>query len=145
VGHHFVTFRTGLFRDEQPDDELDQRRSGGDCARWLHAKLLAVVGVQPRVDPLEEDWGWTFGVRVRGVRFWIDVWCSLRRHKAWIIGIEPRPGPLGTFRKQRTKSAKAGLCAAIDAALASTPEITDRQWLDKHPEARGLGQETGIG
>jgi hypothetical protein len=41
---------------------------------------------------------------------------------------------VGTFRKQRTKSAKAGLCAAIDVALASTPEITARQWLDKHPE-----------
>jgi hypothetical protein len=131
---NFVVFSTGMFRDEQADDELDRSSLGEDCAKWLQPKLLAVEGVAAGVDPLEEDWGWTFGVRVHGVWFWINVWCSLQQRKAWIIGIEPRPGLLGAFRKQRTKSAKAGLCAAIDTALASTTEITGRQWLDKHPE-----------
>jgi len=134
TGRHFVAFRTGLFRDELADDELDRRSLGGDCAKWLDSKVLTAEGVAPGVDPLEEDWGWTFGVRVHGVWFWINVWCSLQQRKGWIIGIEPRPGLLGAFRRQRTESAKAGLCAAIDMALASTPEITGRQWLDKHPE-----------
>jgi hypothetical protein len=66
---NFVTFCTELFRGEQADEELDRSSLGEDCAKWLHSKLLAVEGVAPGVDPLEEDWGWTFGVRVHGVWF----------------------------------------------------------------------------
>jgi hypothetical protein len=132
---NFVTFRTGLFRDEQPDDELDRWFLGEDCANWLHSKLLAVEGVSPGVKPLEEDWGgWTFKVRVHGVSFWLNIWPGLQERKTWIIRIEPSPGQLGVFRRQRTRLAKAKLCDAIDSALASTPEITSWRWLDKHPE-----------
>jgi hypothetical protein len=132
---NFVSFRTGLFLDEQADDELNQWFLGEDCAKWLHSKLLAVEGMVPGVEPLEEDWGgWTFAVRAHGVWFWINIWPGLQERQTWTIGIEPRPGLFGAFTKTRTRLAKAKMCDAIDSALASSPEITGRQWLEKHPE-----------
>src|SRR5262245_39389168 len=99
---NFVGFSTGMFRDEQPDDELDRWFLGEDCAKWLHSKLLAVEGIASAVAPLEEDWGgWTFGVRVHGVWFWINIWPGLQNRQTWIAGIEPRPGLFGAFRKNR--------------------------------------------
>ena len=67
---NFVVFSTGMFRDEQPDDALDQWFLGEDCARWLHLKLIGVEGVKPGIAPLEEDWGgWTFGIRAMAFGF----------------------------------------------------------------------------
>jgi hypothetical protein len=74
VDRDFVVFTTDLFRVEQPDDEIDQWFLGEDCARWLEAKLLALDGISPGVSPLEEDWhGWTFGIRVHGIWFWLNI------------------------------------------------------------------------
>ncbi len=135
---NFVEFSTGMFRDEQPDEELDQWFLGEDCARWLHLKLLGVKGVKPGIAPLEEDWGgWTFGIRVHGVWFWINIWCGFEERGTWIVGIEPRPGLFGAFRTQRTARAKATLCDGIDTAITAAPEITGRQWLGKHPSDLG--------
>jgi hypothetical protein len=96
--------------------------------------LLAVEVVAPGIDPQEEEWGWTFGVRVHCVRFWINLRCSFQQRKTWIIGIEPSSSLWGAFRKQRTRSAEAALRNAVDSALASTQEITVRRRLDKHPQ-----------
>jgi hypothetical protein len=131
---NFVVFTTEVFRDEQPDEELDQWFLGEDCARWLHQKLLAVPGVAHGAAPLEEDWhGWSFGLRAHEVWFWINVWCSFNERKTWIVGIEPRPGLLGAFRKERTRQAKAMLSDAIDSVLASAHEVTSHHWHDKNP------------
>jgi hypothetical protein len=49
------------------------------------------------------------------------------------LGIGIEPGSFSLFMRKRTKEAKAKLCDAIDSTLASSPEITGRRWLDKHP------------
>jgi hypothetical protein len=134
IERNFSAFSTGMFRDKQPDDELDQWFLGEDCARWLHPKLIAVEGIEPGAAPLEGDWGgWTFAIRVHHIWFWIKIWCSFDERGTWIVGIEPRSDPFGAFRKQRTKLAKAELCSAIDSVFASAPEVTDWQCLEKHP------------
>jgi hypothetical protein len=131
---NFVVVSTGMFRDEQPDDELNQWFLGEDCANWPQQKLIAVVGIEPGAAPLQEDWGgWTFGIRVHRVWFGIRIWCSFDERGTWIVGIEPRPGLFGVFRKQRTNLAKAELCGAIDSVFASAPEVTVWQWLEMHP------------
>src|SRR5215208_4303479 len=108
---NLVAFSTGLFLDEQAGDEIDQWFLGEDCARWLHSKLLAVEGMAPGVEPLEEDWGgWTFGIRADGVWFWINIWPGLQERQTWIIGIEPKPGLFSVFMRKRTREAKAKLC-----------------------------------
>lgn len=128
---NFVVFTTGLFRDEQPDDEIDQWFLGEDCAQWLEAKLLTIDDISPGVSPLEEDWhGWTFGIRVHGIWFWINIW---NWEGDWVVGVQPKPGPLGIFKRARTSRAKDNLCDELDSILASTPEITTHQWLKLHP------------
>jgi len=131
---NYVMFRTGLFLDEQADDELGQWSLGEDCARWLHAKLLTVEGVVPWVEPMEEDWGWMFGVRSHGVSFWIRIWLGLREHQTWIIGIEPTLNLFRVFRRTRSRMAKAHLCDAIASALASSPGIGGCRWFDHYPD-----------
>jgi hypothetical protein len=127
----FVVFTSGLFRDEQPDEEIDQWFLGEDCAQWLEAKLLSLEGVSRVVAPLEEDWhGWTFGIRAHGIWFWINIWCWER---TWVVGVEAKPGLLGVFRRDRTKRATAKLCDELDSILASVPEIESRKWLEVHP------------
>jgi hypothetical protein len=130
---NFVVFKTELFRSDQPDDEIDQWFLGEDCAQWLHRNLLSVPGVTPGVLPLEVDWGgWTFGIRADEVWFWINIWGGLEERGSWIVGIEPRPGVFGMFRKQRVRLANSKVSDAIDLILASDSEVTNRQWHEKH-------------
>lgn len=131
VERDFVVFATNLFRDEQHDDEIDQWFLGEDCARWFEAKLLALDGISPGVSPLEEDWhGWTFGIRAHGIWFWLRIWHWI---SVWVVEVEAKPGPLGIFRRERTRRAKAMLCHELDSILASAPEIESREWLEAHP------------
>lgn len=132
VERNFLVLTTSMFRDEQPDDELDQWFLGEDCSRWLEAKLLELEDVSVGVSPVEEDWhGWTFGIRAHGIWFWVNVWSW--SPKTWVIGVQPKPGPLGFFRRERTKFAKQMLCEDLDSILAAAPEIDRHEWLKLHP------------
>jgi hypothetical protein len=134
VDHNFVTFRTGKFRSEQPDDELDRWFLGEDCAKWLHAKLLAVEGVSPGVAPLEEDWGgWTFRIRVLTDQFWINIWHGFETPDTWIVDIEPTFSPWRVFRKKSAGLARARLLDAVNSVLVSASEISRVQWSETHP------------
>jgi hypothetical protein len=134
MDHNFVIFDTGLFRDEQPDDELDRRSLGEDCANWLYARLIAIEGLSPGVAPLEEDWGgWTFQIRAHAHGFWIQIWHSFNKRETWILGIEPSSWII--FRKKQVGLAKARLRDAMNSVLASTPEISQMHWVEKQPDA----------
>jgi hypothetical protein len=134
VEHNFFTFRTGMFRSDQPDDELDRWFLGEDCAKWLYTQLLAVQGVSPSVAPLEEDWGgWTFRIRVLTDRFWINVWYGLETPDAWTVDIEPTFSPWRVFRKKAAGRARARLLDAVNSVLASASEVSHVQWHETHP------------
>jgi hypothetical protein len=130
----FVAFHSHLFRDQQPDEELDQWFLGEDLANWLHKTLTQHPEIESECAPLEEDWhGWTFGLRVRGISFWINIWNAGREN--WIVGLELRPGLLGLFRKARAATATVELRGIVTQMLA-TPDFRDVAWSDRWPSAR---------
>lgn len=128
---NFVSFKTGMFRDEQPDGEIDLWFLGEDCSKWLYSGLLAIDGMTPALPPLEEDWGWVLGIRADGVRFSIGIWGVMA--PVWIVGILPKDPLTTLFRKERIRSAKARLCDAIDSVLASLAQSQDRRWTEDFP------------
>jgi hypothetical protein len=127
----YVAFETDRFRNDQPDDEIDQWHLGGDLAKWLHEGLVRQEHVTSRCDPLEEDWGWTFGIRVIDTRFWINIY----NVRIWIVGLEAKLGLLAPFLKKRTAKAIALLKELVDALLA-TPEFGNVGWYDHWPDER---------
>ena len=54
---NYVLFKTQLFREPE-DHELDKHMPGGDCAGWLHNRLLADAALEHVQEPVMEDWGW---------------------------------------------------------------------------------------
>jgi len=99
----YVAFNTDLFRNDIPDDEIDQWFLGEDLAEWLHDGLTRQASVISTCAPIEEDGGWTFGVRASNTRFWINIW----NMRTWIVGLEPKPGLLGALRRERTGQDRA--------------------------------------
>jgi hypothetical protein len=127
----YVAFDTNVFRTEQTDAEIDNFLLGGDLAEWLHAELCRQNDVTSHWEPLEEDWGWTFGVRAAGAKFWINIWHA----DSWIIGLEMKPGLLGVFRRAKTAGALSALQNIVSRVLA-TPDSKNVKWYDHWPEER---------
>ena len=126
-----VAFETDRFRNDQPDDEIDQWFLGEDLAQWLHNGLTRQEDVTSTCGPLEEDWGWTFGVRVSGTRFWINIW----NNRTWIVGLEAKPGLLRVFHRERTGKATAHLQQLVGRMLAA-PDFRNVAWYDHWPDER---------
>src|SRR2546423_14807912 len=90
-----VAFETDRFRNDQPDDEIDQWFLGEDLAKWLHDGLVRQERVTSRFEPLEEDWGWTFGVRHRHALLdqhleHVDVDCRPeRKRRSLLLSMQP--------------------------------------------------------
>ena len=127
----YVAFDTELFRNEQPDNEIGQWFLGEDLAKWLYHELGTRDLVVGERTPLEEDWGWTLGVRILDTRFWINIW----NVKTWIVGLEARPGPLGIFRKARIATSVSALRDALDQLLV-TANFGNVSWYDHWPDER---------
>jgi hypothetical protein len=125
-----VAFETDRFRNDQPDDEIGQWFLGEDLAEWLHERLVGQERVTSTCEPVEEDWGWIFGVRVEGTRFWVAIWNA----HTWIVGLIARPGLLRAFRREQTATATATL-KKVNAMLA-TPEFRNVAWYDHWPDER---------
>jgi hypothetical protein len=130
TGPH-VAFDTDLFETEQADDDIDNGALGKDLAQWLHEGLTRRTHVTSHRDPLEEDWGWTFGVVVSGTKFWVNIWDA----PSWIVGLEVRPGLLGMFRKAQTARAVSALRTMVSDMLA-TPDFKNVAWYDHWPDER---------
>jgi len=126
-----VAFDTDLFRNEQPDEEIDQWFLGEDLAKWLHHELIRHDNITSTFEPIEEDWGWTFGVRVSDTRFRINIW----NLHTWIVGLEVKPGLLGVFHKARTAIAVTALQSMVDQMLA-TADFKNVEWYDHWPHER---------
>lgn len=127
----FVAFETDQFRSEQPDDEIGIWFLGEDLANWLHERLVIQPHITSTCEPIEEDWGWLFGVRVEGVRFLIPIW----NMRTWIVGLQAKPGLLGVFRRSQTATATTTLKRTLGAMLAS-PEFRNVAWYDHWPDDR---------
>ena len=128
----YVAFDTELFRKDQPDDEIDQWFLGEDLATWLHDRLIENENVTSGCTPVEEDWaGWTFGVRVSGVWFWVNIW----NVRTWIVGLEAKPGLFGMFRKARAATSVNALRRIIDQVLVAA-DFTHVAWYDHWPDER---------
>lgn len=127
----YVAFETDRFRNDQPDDEIDQWFLGEDVARWLHDGLVQCENVTSTCTPLEEDWGWTFGVRLARTRFWVNIW----NMHTWIVGLEVRSGLLCVFHTDQTTTAELSLRQKVSEMLKG-PEFKNVAWYDEWPSER---------
>jgi hypothetical protein len=128
----FVLFRTTLFLFEQPDEGIDRWRLGGDCAGWFYMRLLARKGIAPFLDPVMEDWGWTFAVLVDQVRVWVNFW-SFYLQNCWCVGLEAPKRLFGPRRPEILCRAQAAVCENLDELLKEDPRIEKHQWYSENP------------
>jgi hypothetical protein len=129
----FVLFTTDLFVFEQQEKDIDQWFVGGDCAGWFYARLLSVDGVRKDMEPLMEDWGWTFALSVNGLKVWVNIWAFHAIDNCWLLGVEARKG---MFRRERTEvldNARDIICDGIEQILKSDSRFLNRRWYAENP------------
>jgi hypothetical protein len=133
VAQSFVLFKTDLFMFHQPDETIDRWFVGGDCAGWFYARLLPIDRVQPRCEPVMEDWGWTFGVLVDDVRISVNVWAFYEIENCWLFGIDPKKR---LFRRESSETlleSKQVVCDALESILSAEPRIAKHEWFVEDP------------
>jgi len=128
----FVLFKTGLFLFDQPDGTIDCWRVGVDCASWFYARLIRTNGIDPRYEPLMEDWGWTFAVRVGTSTVWINLW-QFHEENCWLFGLETRKHLLRSRTREALSRAKEAVSGALDEIMSAEPRVSKHQWFAQNP------------
>jgi hypothetical protein len=136
--NNFVLFETELFLWDQRDEDLNHWFPGGDCAGWFYMRLLATEGICQFLEPVMEDWGWTFAVAVEDVRVCVNVWVYFEMENSWVFGIEPWKR---FFRRQSPAAlqrAKDVAAAAVDQIMEHDPRFLRRKWFEENPFDLGI-------
>jgi hypothetical protein len=132
VARNFVLFKTDMFVFYQRDEDIDKWFVGGDCAGWFYVRLLLVDGIQKDLEPVMEDWGWTFAVSVGGVKVWVNVWAFFGIENCWLFGLEAN----GWFRRHSSEkliAAREVIADALEAMMAADARIVKHAWFADNP------------
>jgi hypothetical protein len=129
----FVLFQTDLFVFHQRDEDIDRWCVGGDCAAWFYVRLLLTEHIKRDLEPLMEDWGWTFAVSVDGIKVWINVWAFFGMDNCWLFGLEPRRKWFRRLPPEKLIAAKEVVVNALDATMAADARIAKRAWYPENP------------
>jgi hypothetical protein len=132
VDRNFVLFKTDLFVCRQRDEDIDKWFVGGDCAGWYYVRLLLVDHIQKDLDPVMEDWGWTFALSVDGVIVRINVWTYLIDN-CWLFGLESKGGWFRRPSSEKMIAAKEVVANALDATMAADSRIVKHAWFADNP------------
>lgn len=124
----FVTtlFNTTVVRDYFINDCC----FGDDCAAWLIDRLKAQGELQVDAEPVQEDWGWCFGVRLEQRTFLIGVCLNVDNEpNGWRVFIDSQLGSLKRMLLGQTDQVEhAVVCAAVDRVLKNNPVISAVYW-----------------
>lgn len=138
VARNFVLFKTDLFVFHQEDEDIGAWFVGGDCAGWFYARLLLVDRIQPHLEPVMEDWGWTFAVLVDGVRVSIDVWAFFEVENCWLFGVEAKKRLFGRQSSETLLGAEEIVRSACETIMAGDLRIVKHAWFAENPFDLGV-------
>lgn len=127
-----VTFVTTLFNaTEVRDYFINDCCFGDDCAAWLIDRLKAQCDLQIDAEPIQEDWGWCFGVTVGQRNFLVGVGLYEDDDvpNRWLVFIDSQ---LGSVKRkllgQADQAEHMAVCEAVDRVLKGKSEINDIRW-----------------
>lgn len=127
-----VTFITTLFNaTEVCDYFINDCCFGDDCAAWLIAKLKAQATLQVDEEPVQEDWGWCFGVTVGQRNFLIGVGLCEEddAQNRWLVFIDSQLGLLKRKLLGQNDQREFWLvCAAMSQVLKGESLIHEIHW-----------------
>jgi hypothetical protein len=126
-------FKTDLFVFEQRDKDIDHWFVGADCAGWFYARLLPFDGIKHSLDPLMEDWGWTFSVAVNAVEVYADVWAFYGINNCWLFGIAPKKRLFRSQSPQVLAEAKQIVCNALESIICADQRFVKHEWFAENP------------
>lgn len=104
---------------------------GDDCAAWLIDKLKAKSDLQVDAEPIQEDWGWCFGVSVgqRSFLIGIGLYEDDDVPNRWLVFIDSQLGFIkGRLFGQTDQAEHLTVCEAMDRVLKCEPAILDIHW-----------------
>jgi hypothetical protein len=130
---NFVLFQTDLFVYRQKDEDIDRWFVGGDCAGWFYARLLGVDGVDRDFEPLMEDWGWMFSVKVDDVKVNVYVWSYYDIENCWLFGLQPKGGWLQRPPAEKLRAAQSIVADALERILVEDARFVKRAWFAENP------------
>ena len=127
-----VTFVTTLFNaTEVRDYFINDCCFGDDCAAWLIRKLRAQATLQVDAEPIQEDWGWCFGVTVGQRSFLIGVglYEDDDTPNRWLVFIDSQLGSLKRKLFGQTDHAEhVMVCEAVERVLKSESGFGQIRW-----------------
>ena len=126
-----VTFVTTLFNTTEVRDYfINDCCLGDDCAAWLIGKLKVQDDLQVDAEPVQEDWGWCFGVQIGQRMFLIGVGLDANNEpNGWRVFIDSQLSSLKRlFFGQNDQAEHTAVCAALDQALRREPRISEIHW-----------------
>jgi hypothetical protein len=130
TARNFVLFKTDLFLFHQHDEDIDRWHVGGDCAAWFYVRLLLGSRIKPALEPVMEDWGWTFEVVALNQRVRVNVWAYFEIDHCWIFGVDAIP----SFGHRRpTEEARESVCEALEKILLADARFLKHKWFDRNP------------
>ncbi|MEX0718297.1 MAG: hypothetical protein WD066_17010 [Planctomycetaceae bacterium] len=130
---NFLLFKTDLFVFRQRDEDIDNWCVGGDCAGWFYVRLLLVEHIRQDLDPVMEDWGWTFAVSVDGVRVSVNAWAYVGIENCWLFGLESDGGWFRRQPRERLMVAKSIVADALETMMAADSRIEKHAWFADNP------------
>jgi hypothetical protein len=130
---NYVLFRTELFLDEQREEDIDQWLLGGDCAGWFYVRLLSIGSIRRSLEPVMEDWGWIFDVKVDQVEVRVLVWCYFPIKNCWLFSVQAPKGLLRRQPQEARERAEQQIKDAVERIMAADPRFVKHQWFAESP------------
>jgi hypothetical protein len=86
--------------------------------------------IKPYLEPVMEDWGWTFEVLSNAVRIGINVWAYHPIEHCWIFGVDARPG---FWTRRPIDPARESVCNSLEKILRGDARFLKHEWFENSP------------
>lgn len=132
MSRNFLLIKTDLFVFGQDERDIDQWLVGADCAGWFYARLLPINPILRKLEPIMEDWGWTFAVSVGDVEVDVNLW-AYSIENCWLFGVKARNRVLRRKSADAMERAQSTVSGAMDRIAASDARIQRHKWFSDNP------------
>jgi hypothetical protein len=126
-----VTFKSTAFNSSEPRDYfINPCCFGDDVARWL-INELPKRGFETSEEPQQEDFGWYFGFRIRGLShtFFIGFRSANSTEDGeWIGLIQRTRGLIGSMLGREKVGVQPDAAHAIHSILSESKVIDEVRW-----------------